>query len=559
VLAALALASIPAQASAFCGFYVSGATADLYNDATRVVMMRHGTKTVLSMQNHYKGPARDFAMIVPVPQVLKKDNVRILKDSLFEKIDRLTAPRLVEYREQDPCSETRSAGKVYPRITTGVSSKKKRPSSLLEKKKPVRVEAEFVEGEYEIQILSAETSNSLETWLEQEKYKIPKGAAKLFEPYIQEGMYFFAAKVDAEKVKFDKQGQAQLSPLRFHYDAETFRLPVRLGLINAKGHQDLLVHILAKGRRFEVANRENVTIPTNLVVDEKVEKHFGAFYAALFDATLEQNPGAAVTEYVWYSTGPGPTSGTGLRQRPPTGIKCDPCPPAARTSLTLDKTDLYTLGADIVTPPKRGPQRTQPVLQQRIRHWRSRQRTPWDPRPTWVLTRLHLRYTADELEDDLVFEAAEPIVGGRGTPSGEEGTLSEKGAKRARINQFQGRYVILHPWEGEVECEDPKRGRWGGGIPRGGVPARQFAGDTASAPRDKISVREVVRGGEIPGLDDEEEKEEKDNGEKKSSDGRDESSRNAPRGGPSGGSMGTAALALGLLSCCVGWAWRREW
>ena len=38
-----------------------------------------------------------------------------------------------------------------------------------------------------------------------------------------------------------------LSPLRFHYDAETFTLPVRLGLVNSSGTQDLIVHILAQG------------------------------------------------------------------------------------------------------------------------------------------------------------------------------------------------------------------------------------------------------------------------------------------------------------------------
>ena len=47
---------VPAPAEAFCGFYVGGAGAKLFNDATVVVLMREGTRTVLSMQNAYKGP-----------------------------------------------------------------------------------------------------------------------------------------------------------------------------------------------------------------------------------------------------------------------------------------------------------------------------------------------------------------------------------------------------------------------------------------------------------------------------------------------------------------------
>src|ERR1700690_3752487 len=91
------------DAGAFCGFYVSGADAKLTNDATQVVLMRDGTRTVLSMQNNYQGPPQDFAMVIPVPVVLQKENVKTLSRGVFDHIDQLTAPRLVEYWEQDPC------------------------------------------------------------------------------------------------------------------------------------------------------------------------------------------------------------------------------------------------------------------------------------------------------------------------------------------------------------------------------------------------------------------------------------------------------------------------
>src|ERR1700758_4015297 len=88
---------------AFCGFYVSGADAKLVNNATQVVLMRDGTRTVLSMANNYQGPPSNFAMVVPVPVVLQKENVKTLTKEIFGRVDDLTAPRLVEYWEQDPC------------------------------------------------------------------------------------------------------------------------------------------------------------------------------------------------------------------------------------------------------------------------------------------------------------------------------------------------------------------------------------------------------------------------------------------------------------------------
>ena len=90
-------------AHAFCGFYVGGAGTKMFNNATEVVLMRHGTTTVLSMQNNYQGPPEDFAMVVPVPVVVHEAQVKTLPRELFEKIDVLGAPRLVEYWEQDPC------------------------------------------------------------------------------------------------------------------------------------------------------------------------------------------------------------------------------------------------------------------------------------------------------------------------------------------------------------------------------------------------------------------------------------------------------------------------
>ena len=104
LLAALAAPFVlPASAHAFCGFYVAAADGPLYSDATQVVLLRVGTTTVLSMQNAYRGPLDDFALVVPVPIVLDEDRVKTLEHDIFERVDKLASPRLVEYWEQDPC------------------------------------------------------------------------------------------------------------------------------------------------------------------------------------------------------------------------------------------------------------------------------------------------------------------------------------------------------------------------------------------------------------------------------------------------------------------------
>lgn len=427
--AAIAFVSAPRQADAFCGFYVGGAGAKLFNDATQVVMMRDGTRTVLAMQNAYKGPPEKFAMVVPVPVVLQEQNVKTLPREVFDHVDQLSSPRLVEYWEQDPCA---------PQVEAKGGARRFRPAagraeSAAEKSADdfgVTIEAKFAVGEYQIVILSAKDSTGLDAYLHAEKYTIPEGAEPYFRPYVAAGSKFFVAKVDIEKVKMEK-GMAMLSPLRFHYDSEEFRLPVRLGLINSSGTQDLIVNIVAK-TRYEVANYPNVTIPTNFDVAESASDKFGTFYTTLFDKTLEKNPKAVVTEYAWE-----PTS-------------CDPCPGPA-----LNWNDLATLGYDVLPPQATGVGG--------FRGGRGR-----GGGGQWVLTRLHARYTKETLGEDLVFREAKPIIGGREVRSTDGGL--ENGSTPAGFNNFQARYAIRHPWTGPLDCKDPKRNIWGGKPGGGGPP-----------------------------------------------------------------------------------------
>ena len=417
ILAAATFA-VPTSADAFCGSYVSGGDAELFNNATQVVMMRDEQTTVMSMQNNYEGPAEDFAMIVPTPVVLQKKNVKTLDEKIFGKIDRLTAPRLVEYWEKDPCQTDEYAHRAPASADDSGSTANEEDGS-------VKVEAQFAVGEYQVSVLSSNESAALEGWLHEHGYNIPQGAAPYLDPYIQQGSKFFVAKGEVEKVTFTDSGQAVLSPLRFNYESSQFKLPIRLGLINSKGKQDLIVNILAQDQRYEVANYPNATIPTNIEVVDGVREKFPTFYRALFAETLRQNEREGqtpvVTEYAW-------NAGT-----------CDPCPGPALTG-----SDIATLGGDVIN------QKAESSGTVRRPGYRS----------GWVITRLHARYGTDEIGKDLIFEKADPIVGGRERYD-EDGKL-ERGAKPGSVNNFQGRYIIRHRWDEPVLCAKPNYGRWGG-------------------------------------------------------------------------------------------------
>ncbi len=428
IAAVLLLGAVPA--SAFCGFYVSSAGADLFNDASLVVLMRDGTRTVLSMQNNYRGPTENFALVVPVPVVLKKEMVKTLPKGVFDRIDTLASPRLVEDFEKGDCGPPPSPSAPPAGVRLG--------SGGMPRDLGVKVEAKFEVGEYEIVILSAKDALGLDIWLKENKYKIPNGAAPLLKPYVEGNWKFFVAKVNAKKVTF-KDGQAVLSPLRFHYDSDAFTLPVRLGLMNSSGSQDLIVTVIAKSR-YEVANLKNVTVPTNLQLTPSAQGQFGAFYSELLARTFKATPGAAVTEFAWQGALPPPQV---MTQQGVYGLTCDPCPPPH----PLDDPMAKYLGADAL-----------PGLKD--------DKAIAEFAAAATMTRLHLRYGKDSLTDDLVLKAVDPIGGG--TPEAPK-------TGPAQTNRFQGRYIVKKPFD-RNRCWSFGMGAAGGNVVPMGFNA-QLAGE----------------------------------------------------------------------------------
>jgi hypothetical protein len=381
-----------------------GSVALTYNDAWRAVLMRVGQRTVLSLQNSYLGPPEDFALVVPVPVVLERANVRTLPAGLFERVDRLSSPRLFELFEEDPCEAAREAESAADAREGGTGTRAKGEEGSMGAPR-VKVEAEFSVDEYDVVILSATESTALEHWLLDNGYGIPPGAEPYLRPYVVGGSKFFVAKVNASRVKF-RWGRALLSPLRFDYETPTFTLPTRLGLVNSNGVQDLVVYVLGAGR-YEPSNYDSVFIPTNLAIRDEAAAAFDSFYASLFDRTAAR-AGVVVTEYA------APAS------------TCELCPDGAAP---LSAEDLSLLGADVATPPHEG----------------------------LVLTRLHARYRKETLGEDLVFRPASPVRGGSDPWEMRD---RPRAAQSASINDFQARYIVRHSWQGTLDCANPVFGAW---------------------------------------------------------------------------------------------------
>jgi hypothetical protein len=383
--AALALALAPACALAFCGFYVAKANTDLFNQASKVVFARHDGKSVITMANDYQGALQEFALVVPVPSVLERGQIHVTENALVDHLDAYTAPRLVEYFDEDPCRvreelrATTAAEPAPPEDAAGAGAL------------GVTIEARYTVGEYDIVILSAEQSGGLLAWLRQEGYRLPDGAGPVLAGYLAGGMKFFLAKVDlAEQSKL---GYSYLRPLQIAFESESFMLPIRLGTLNAAGPQELFLFLLTRAGRAAAANYRTVGIPTDLDLPLFVEDEFGAFYTAMFDTlATKEDMRAVFLEYAWDMTW------------------CDPC---AADPLSFE--ELRELGVFwILDEMEAGGRMPQPSA---------------GFAPEVFVTRLHLRYDGESFPDDLQLRES------------------------ADRSNFQGRYVLRHPWTGPVRCD----------------------------------------------------------------------------------------------------------
>jgi len=385
-LLALPLLALAAPAAAFCGFYVARADSKLFNKSSKVVLARDGNTTVITMASDYQGEPKEFALVVPVPTFIERNQIGVVNMAVVDHLDAFTAPRLVEYHDPDPCDTPMvyAPGGGFAMLAMAGGA---RPRAYARRAHPsVTVEATYDVDEYDVSILSAKESDGLVGWLNDNGYRIPAGAEAVLGSYIKQNMRFFVAKVNLDRMKLI--GKGYLRPLQVRYDTPKFMLPLRLGTVNANGAQDLLVYALTRKGRVETANYPTVKLPTGSDVPLFVKQEFGDFYKAMFDRAVEREHMRAVfTEYAW-------DVGT-----------CDPCaaPP-------LSNQEMVALGARWADPA-------------------SDTRSGWPLTPETFVTRLHVRYDAKTFPEDL--------------------TLIET----ADRTNFQGRYVLHHPWRGNASCE----------------------------------------------------------------------------------------------------------
>src|SRR5262245_27385642 len=124
------------------------------------------------MASDFEGDVKEFAVVVPVPTFIERKQIGVVDPKTIDHLDHYTAPRLVEYHDEDPCN---------PRLQVAAAMPMSAPSGqydLMRKKAErsygVTIEASYDVAEYDVLILSAKESDGLVRWLTDNHYRIPQ-------------------------------------------------------------------------------------------------------------------------------------------------------------------------------------------------------------------------------------------------------------------------------------------------------------------------------------------------------------------------------------------------
>ncbi|MBY0429361.1 MAG: DUF2330 domain-containing protein [Alphaproteobacteria bacterium] len=207
LVAFFVLALLASPASALPGFFVGSDENGVTVPSTKIIIASHQNHQVLTVMPSLVSTEKELAFLMPLPLGTTRENIRTLSPAAFDALDKLSAPRLVEVTDPNPC--TRTDGPVQPKTITSATYNT------------------TLDASYDISILDRASGQDLLPWLEKNGYKLPPKAEQIIEPYTQRGTVFALIKLHRNST-----GNGLLPPIQISYDAPKIILPLRLGLVN---------------------------------------------------------------------------------------------------------------------------------------------------------------------------------------------------------------------------------------------------------------------------------------------------------------------------------------
>ena len=245
---ALVVATAPRAARACGGFFCSAAN-PVNQAAERIVFAHHGDGTVTAViEIQYQGPSESFSWLLPISSVPMGDQIAVASSVALQRLQSATNPQYnLTTRVEGTCATRLNIDDSLAGGNRADSPSASAGGGAASAPMGVTVEAQGVVGSFEWTVISldaalAEPADAAVEWLNQNDYDVPSGAPGLLGPYLDEGMYLLA-------LKLQKGADAgSIRPIVLTYDAELPMIPIKLTAVAANEDMGVMTWLLGEAR-----------------------------------------------------------------------------------------------------------------------------------------------------------------------------------------------------------------------------------------------------------------------------------------------------------------------
>jgi MYXO-CTERM domain-containing protein len=238
---------IAKEASACGGFFCSQAQG-VNQAAERIVFANNDDGTVTAViEIQYQGPSDEFSWLLPIPSVPMGDQIQVGSSLSFQRLQQATNPQyFLTTRVEGTCdtapTPNGSGGTAAIGFPTDSAA-----GGQASGNHGVTVEASGLVGSFEWAVISLDASlsspaDAAVTWLNDNGYDVPAGAPGLLGPYLQEGLYLLA-------LKLQKGADAgSIRPIVLTYEGSKPMIPIKLTAVAANADMGVLTWLLGEGQ-----------------------------------------------------------------------------------------------------------------------------------------------------------------------------------------------------------------------------------------------------------------------------------------------------------------------
>ncbi len=314
----------------------------------KVVIVRQGRKTVLTVAPEVRSSATRLAVLVPVPGPIEEKNANVADPGLLQSLDAWASPRIVVVDDPDPCPLPGQKTKGEPRVVSLANPQR------------------FDEGDYDFETLNGMSVSAVKKYLATLGFKLPPAAEAGLRPYLNAKQSLLLGVV---RLKASPAPTSRLKPLQVAYESDAYEVPLRAGPAAFKDPVDLTVYAVSDKGRVDVATSAGAPrAPTGDELPASLLLEPTALYAGMLGELAKKRPGTAILEHAW------------------PGTWCDPCTVDSLTHRVWRKLGVFWIPAN--TQPAKNNLRGRPAVQS-------------EKNFEVFVTRLHLIYGARQQKADL--------------------------------------------------------------------------------------------------------------------------------------------------------------